>query len=290
MENAGTYSDYSGPGTYYRHSGIIPPIGVICIILFGTICAVFLGGIYGFAAHAIPYAMLRILLPLFYGSAIGWIIGTTGKKCKIRNPYVLLFTGIIFGIFAVYTEWVSWLFAVSQRKLLLLSPMELFLTIKIIAVQGVWSFKGTTPKGWALYTIWMAEASVIIGCCAYFSYKIVKSSAFCETCNLWLEKDTPLSFLTPIDNAAELKTQISSGNWAILTGLKFNPGIQHYTRLELSSCGSCKNLFILTVKDITIETDSKGKQSEKEKTIIENFVIENRLYTTLKGLSGVSGR
>ncbi len=281
MEEVNTCCKYSGTGTYYKHSGIITRLGVFCIILFGTIGAAFLGCIYGFAAHAIPFAFIRIFLPILYGILLGQIIGGIGKICKIRNLQVLLFAGIIFGIFAVYTGWVSWFFAVSEKKLLILSPPNLLLIIKISAITGVWSFKGTTPTGWGLYSIWIAEALIIIGYSAYYSYKIVKDSQFCEKCNRWIEKHPPISFLTPIYDVAEFKSQISHGNSDILTELKFDPGMPWYTRLELSYCISCRELFLLTVKDITIQTDSKGKQSEIEKTIIENLLIEHRLYTLL---------
>ena len=88
---------------YYEHSGQIGLIGPIYMIVFGTVAALVLGAIYGYAIYYIPFIYFRFIITLIFGAAVGHSIGIGGKLGKVRNAKCIPAFGIdIWPVCSIY--------------------------------------------------------------------------------------------------------------------------------------------------------------------------------------------
>lgn len=275
-------------GIYYMHSGKTTPLGIILIPLFGILGAAFFSIIYAYATVYIPFVYLNCLITMGYGFIIGKLIIIGAEKGKIRNLKLVLFLAILVAIFAEYFNWLSWIFAYSKGELFVMSPLEIISILKVIAVFGAWSIKSFVVKGITLYLVWVAEAAIIMGVIIYYPYATIKSMPFCEKCNIWIKNKIMISMLEPIIDVESFKSQLERRDYGNLLKLKMvDRNSSAYTVIELLSCPSCRQQYILNVKSMKVITNSKGKKSSNSKTIIENLIINEDTYSLIRGLNKI---
>jgi len=268
---------------YYEHSGSIGLIGPIYMLIFGAVGALIFGVIYGYAIFYIPFIYLNFFITLGFGGGVGFLIGIGGKLGKVRNSNALLFFGFIFGLFAEYVGWSSWILAASEQETLLVTPSSILSVIQTVSENGAWSIFGWTPTDTALYIIWVIEAVIIIGTSTMMAWGVISSTPFCEHCNKWIEEKDSILPLTPIDNPNVLVAQLEQGDYSSLTTLrKDDTEPTSYTQIDLLSCPSCQQSNFLTIKSITISKDSDGKEQKDEGTVIENLIITAEGYRMIK--------
>jgi len=263
---------------YYRHSGAIGLMGPVYMIIFGTVGTLVLGIIYGYAIFYIPYIAHNFLITLGFGALVGFIVGNGGKLGKVRNPRLLLLFGFLFGLFAEYTGWVSWIFAFSKQQTLVLFPSDVLSVVEIVAEKGSWwDIFGWTPKGTALYVIWGIEATMIIATSTLVSWALLISTPFCERCNRWVEKKNSILPLEPITNPDEFKSQLEQADYTSLKTLqKVGSGSNPYTQIDLLRCPICQLLYLLTTKLVTVGVE------KQESDIIENIIINSEIYEMIQ--------
>ncbi|MCP3924411.1 MAG: hypothetical protein GY714_17690 [Desulfobacterales bacterium] len=274
---------------YYEHSGTIGLMGLIYIILAGAIGSLLLGAIYGYAIFYIPFIYLNFFITLGFGGILGLLIGYSGKFGKVRNTKALVFFGLIFGIFAQYIGWVSWIHAFSGKEgAMVASPSNMYYVVKMVADNGAWSIFGWTPKGFSIYSIWTIEALMIIGASTLFACIPIVSTPFCERCNKWIDKEEFIFPLEPIENVEILTSQLEGSDFTILNLLKeTDDDASIYTQLKLLFCPDCQDSYFLTVTSVEITEDDKGEIEKNDDDIIENFVLTSDQYNKIKELHGV---
>jgi hypothetical protein len=271
--------------TFYKHSGSITGIGIILVAFIGLLAVTILGGIYGYAIFYIPFVYLNFFIVLGYGALVGLLLGKAGVLGNIRSPKFLFFAGFVFGILAEFTGWVAWIHAFSKQSLLLLNPADIMTILRIIAQKGAWSIFKWTPSGFMLYLIWFIEAIMIIGVCTFVAGQTVSSLPYCEECKKWLKEKTSIFPLQSVTQPEQVKTAISSGNFSDILGLrKESVGSSLYTHIDVTQCPGCRMLFLLTVKSVVIEKNSKGEEKKNEETLVENFIISSDTYHKLLAL------
>ena len=272
---------------YYKHSGKMTPLGVIYMLLFGIIGAIVLSLIYCYATIYIPFVYINFLLTLCYGGAVGLIVAIGAKKGKIRNIKLLIGIAIIIGVFAEYTNWVSWIYVFTKHKVFTLSLVKIKSLIELMAVTGVWSIKGSVVKGASLYIIWVVEAAIIIGASAYGAFAHLKSVPFCEDCNEWVNKKRKISFREPILNQFDARMRLERMDYEPITSLK-PVGIDSkaYTEIELRDCPICNQKHYITVKSIIINEISKGRKKKETKKVVnmvaENLIVDSESFSNIK--------
>ncbi len=269
--------------SYYKHSGAFSPLAPVIVLGSGIIGAIILSFIYSYATYYIPFVYLNILLTIGLGLGLGAIVGIAGMHSKVRNNALMALFGIIIGLVAEYGQWVFWILAESKQKLFLLNPADLFVIIQYLAVDGVWSIRSFTPTGNILYSIWFVEAAIIIVTTTLMSVFFLNTSPFCEKCNEWADKKEtlfPLGF--PI-NSEKLKTELEKGNFSALTLLgTAKPSSAQFTTVELQYCPHCNDLYLISVTSSTMTVNSKGEQKEDKNEIVQNLIIDQRVYNSLK--------
>ena len=267
---------------YYEHSGKFGFMGPAYMLIIGAACTLVLSVIYGYAIFYIPFIYLNFLIALGFGALVGMLVGHGGKLGKVRNSPLLLFFGLVFGILAEYTGWVSWVFAFSKQEVLALYPSQILAVVTYVAQKGAWSIFGWTPMGGSLYTIWGIEAVMIIGTSTLACWGVVCSTPFCEHCNRWVEGKKSISPLEPIPDPDKFKSQLEQAGDTVVKALKkVDSKNKEYTQLDLIKCPECNYSYYLSMKSIKIEVDSKGKEKKDETDIVENFVLSNDSYRVI---------
>ncbi|MCP4216813.1 MAG: DMT family transporter [bacterium] len=268
---------------YYQYSGVFTFQGILFMVILGAVGAAVLSALYGYGTKYIPFIYVNVLLTVGLGILVGALVGKGAKWGNVRKPGLATIFGIVFGIVAEYGGWVAWFYAVTEQKILVLSPKILLAAIGATADTGAWTIFGWTPTGWALYIVWFIEAFLIIGL-AGVAASTVASEPYCETCSKWLDKKESLPERIAVSDPDALKTQLENGDYKALTDLK--PVMTHkvscYSAIEVLMCDKCLNLYLLDVKTVEKGTDKKGEETNDEETIVSNLIIDSYTYNTLK--------
>lgn len=274
------------PGKYYEHSGTVGVAGIIYMVLLGAVGAVVLGAIYGYAIYYIPLIYLNFIITIGFGWGVGFLVGKGGKAGKVRNSKALLLLGLVLGLFAEYTGWVSWIYAYTDQQTLVLSPLVILDFAGAISQGGIWSIFGWTPTGVALYLFWLTEAAIIVGASALVAWAELSSTPFCEKCDKWIEEEEILSPLDPVGDQNELKSQLELGDYTLLKTLKIKgpeSDGNNYTKVTLLHCPECRQNCFLTVKSVMVTFDSDNEENTTEIDVVENLIITPDHHSMLKG-------
>jgi hypothetical protein len=270
---------------YYKHSGKFNLAGVFLIILLCSIVTPLLSIIYAYGIHYIPLIYVNAFLTLGLGLLVGMTVSIGAKTGKVRNMALVFLFGLLFGLFAEYCSWVSWIYILSDHQQLLPHPQALLEIMQPLAANGMWTVFGWTPTGMALYAIWLIEGIMIVGFAGLMAYAGLNDLPFCEQCMVWTLKQHTSHPLEPVTNTSSMVTQLEQKNLSGLKGLmKAEAGGSAYTQLELKQCPNCQQDGYLTLKSVTISTDEKGKSSKKEATVLENLILDNAGYAAVKAI------
>lgn len=267
---------------YYKPSGKTGMLATVQTAIAGFLGAIVLGGIYGYFIHYCPLIYINFLITIGFGACMGFAVSSGAKWGKVRNTLQIGFYGLFFGIIAAYAGWVSWFLAISGQKALLLEPQSLFKAIQIIAQEGAWSIKGSTPTGFVLYAIWGVEAAIIVGMTTLIPLGILGSIPFCEECNIWVEEQKEILPLEVTETLQNIVPNLEQGDFSDLEALEQVPeDSSAYVQLNLIHCSGCEVRYYLTVLCIVIEIDKDGDPQKKETTLVENLIINKEIYERL---------
>ncbi len=272
---------------YYTHSGHIGVVGPPFMTVVGFVSAVVLGAVYGYLVWYNPFIYINFFATLIYGGLCGAAVGLAAKYAKVRSGWFVALFGLAVGLFCLYTGWVAWIYALSeQRYFLPTSPDGFFTVIGGIAEEGVWTIFGWTPDGGALYAVWTVEAIMIVGSALMGSIFLVEESAntFCDNCNKWAEDVYTSPLLADIEDPAAFKLQLERAEYRPLIDLEPAGAVEApgaYTRLMVQGCKKCGNFFCLDVKRVALSKDDKGKLKEDETLLIDNLLIDVKLYDAI---------
>jgi hypothetical protein len=261
---------------YYTPSGIYPPQGPVLMLLFGGGTAVVLGFIYGYATNYNPFIYFNFIMSIIYATGVGMAVNYGAVSGKVRSPALSLLCGVIAGCFAIYVDWVVWthvfLSRAGQDGIWLIDPKRLWLGIKILNENGVWSLGNSTPTGAFLYVVWAIEALVIIYFAATVSKKGASERAFCEECGIWTAPNINEHKVGPVDNRDQFVKDLEAGDLDILAKLG-TPDASGYTEISMNMCPHCSKEGYLSAQSVDV-TVAKGKTKEEKKSLISNVIID----------------
>ncbi len=271
-------------GRYYQHSGKVGFLGLILMVFFGAFTALVGGAIYGYVTYYLPWVYLNFIITILFGFIVGFSISFGGKLGHVRSGGLLLLLGLIFGLLAEYTGWVSWIMALSGSELLVLAPGDMLTIIGEIAEEGPWSIFGWTPKGGWLFLFWIIEFLIIVGGATFAAFALIGSTPYCETCRRWIEEKKSIYPLDHFGDPDQLRARLDAGDFSSLLSLQKTGNIGDlFTQIDLLFCPSCRNMHLLSVMQIEISTDSDGKEDRSEDFVVENLIIDKRVFDDIKG-------
>jgi hypothetical protein len=275
---------------YYRHSGAVPPTGILLAAILGTPTALILGALYGYGVYHIPYIYLNLFLTLALGFLVGTMTGLGAQLGNLRNDTVVKGLGVILGLVALYANWVAWIYAASEQTILTFEPPAIVAILREAAIDGVWSIFDWFPTGPFLYGFWLLEAAAVLGVSVYAAWFRIGNVPFCERCRKWLDKPLTIGPLAPIFEIDRIRTSLEQGDARGLDELE--PGLAEggfYTDIELRQCPKCLQFHLLTVNSCKVTVDKKGKSSIKTEAIVRNLIVDSSMYEKLKRKSAVPG-
>jgi hypothetical protein len=272
-------------GLYYRHSGHTP-IG--SLLLSGTLAvaaAVAMALVYAYLIEVVPFIKLRFLATMGFGAAVGAVTAAIAKAGKVRSTAVVLALVGVVTLVAYYFAWVFWLkFMLSEAfarngidltvTRLVTRPDIFARLIGAVYENGTWAASKSDTEatnGVMLGIVWLIEATSIFGCAFLVAVPMVRAQMFCERCNRWCGKPTPLRQVAPQDPAALRKT-LEARDWVNVAALPPG-GPPHHFALELHGCSACDNLYALSVRETKQTIDKKGRVTGTKNTLLIDKLV-----------------
>jgi hypothetical protein len=271
---------------YYRHSGTVPPLGLLKALALGLLVSVPAAFVYAYILVYLPIiGVITFILTAGFGGIVGFAVGAVMHKGKVRNNTAALAAAVPVALFALWASWVAWVYALLHRADaevgvldLALNPAALAKVILLINEKGSWSFKGATPTGGALWVMWALEAAIIVGLILFVAREAV-SSPFCEACDRWCEEHKGLAYIGPTHKDV-LVPRLEKADYAILVELE-GPSGDSFTQLDLHQCSQCQGNAALTATSVTVKL-KKGKQEKEEKVLLRHLVLSPSELSTVK--------
>ncbi len=260
-------------GLYYEPSNQLASAADLGMLAFTAGPSSLLAVIYGFLIFHCPFIYANLFAAIGMGFAIGYIARAGVQRFKIRSPKIAGALAAQAGVIALYVSWIAW----SKALILdaggsgwLLTPGELFDLMTDLAEHGAWTIFGdTTPKGWALWLVWLVEAGVFIVTPMHLAWQHAKHP-FCEPCGEWTEIDF-LSTAGP-GEPGELVRAAEDGDFQSLLDLGPWTETPHFTRMSVSLCPACKKTAFLTVEDAHVVVDN-NETKVKADTVVANLIL-----------------
>lgn len=271
---------------YYKPSKKSPPLSFLLSALGTIIAGPIIGAVYALAIFYCPFIYINFLLTLGAGYAIGFIISKAVSIGKMRNPMWAAILGVIGGFFVLYTHWVVWIFAASEYEFLVIFPQDLWEVIVAFGASGIWEIFGVTPSGFLLYSIWLIESLMIIITALLMTLNQA-NQLFCEVCYRWVKGEEQSSRRLSFGNDEQFINSTieaaKSGDVLQLNQLEEEAyEINHYLKLETSSCKTCKRINFMSLSNTTVTFDNEGNPKVESDPIIENMLLNFEEYESLR--------
>jgi hypothetical protein len=273
---------FKSTSLYYEESGKVPPAGPIIALLMGISTALVLSFVYSYATSFIPFIYLNFLLTGFLGLGVGAVVAMGGGFGKIRNRKVVIALAVVTALITCYIAWVVTVYLWLDSEVFIFNPIDLVTIIQVVAQEGVWSLKGATPTGGALYAVWGIEAAVIVAASYFGAIGAYSEEPFCENCNQWT-KIVPLTdrLEHPEDFAAFLEG-LEAKNYVVLTELRNTKSSEPVKmKVDLLDCSSCSKVHYLRITLLVMGFDDDGKAETKETLLVHNLFIDGKAYQEL---------
>jgi hypothetical protein len=274
---------FSSNSLYYQESGKAPFIGLLSVFIVGSLVAFFVGIAYVFAMETIAFVGFDLLLTLIYGVILGFGIGLSAYRGKIRNKKVVLGSAIFIGILAGYFVWIFTIYIRFENGGIILNPVELLSIISNLGQEGSWSVLGIDITGGTLYVLWVLEAFVILSMTALVTLVMYGSTPFCENCDEWSRSIELTSRLGTPGNMDSFIIGLESKDYDWLTELKnVDVGSLKKIKVDLLDCPNCSknhhlNLTLITTDREKIEGKG-GEEKEDGQLIVENLELTEHAY------------
>jgi hypothetical protein len=272
---------------FYRHSGKFNPLAPLLALFAAVIAAVPLGLIYAFAIKWIPFIYLNFFITLGYGFVFGLLTLYLLKIGKVRNALVATLCGVAVGMIALYFAWSGHVHSLDGNIPWLLTPGQIWIAIKLLYANGSWSFGFSSHDpvtGIPLAIVWFIEGLVIVGVCAMVCHDFADGTPYCEQHHCWLDEkkiiDKLDAFIMPAHQAA-----FKAGDIAPLEEAQLRvPASGKFSRLTLKHSGRCEDFCTLSIANVEVTLDKKGKPVEKKQLLMTNLQVPKSMIEYLSHL------
>jgi hypothetical protein len=176
----------------YHHSGRRAQRRDVFVPLGGIAAALVLGLVYAYATVYSPTILLSIVLVLIHAMLLGAWLAHVAVQARCRNTKFVKRIAMPVAMFAVYAQWVFFIYAFDGRETvhrslttLLARPGAVWKWINTINDTGWYSFLGWTPTGVFLWLFWLIESGVIILFTVAIPWDTLSRRVYCERCGDW---------------------------------------------------------------------------------------------------------
>lgn len=268
----------------YKHSGRVPPLGLVIGLGVGLLASLALVYPYDYGIIHIPSVKLRIFCTVIFGFMVGVAAGWGLALGKVRNTRVAGIAGILTALAALYVSWGAWLILVldeptSLLPRLLLRPWAMWQLLQAVNVDGTWGSGGSATKGVELWIIWILEAATILLLGLLGAVVMMGRLPFCESCEHWCKKAGELLIAATVQ-PANLKASVDKGDLGFLAEARLATKKEPRYSFTWYSCPSCHGLNTLSV------TFAQAKSS---KQLANHLMISGAEVEVLRNFQSKAG-
>jgi hypothetical protein len=275
--NAETYQ-------FYRHSGKFSPHGLALALIVPIAVGFPLGYVYAYLIKWIPFIYLNVFITAGYGGVVGFLAGWMLKFGKVRNNVLAVLCGLLAGISGLYLGWNGHIHAYFEDSPAFCLPAEILRGMKYLYEHGSWTLKGETITGVILAIVWGVEALMIIGLSTLVSYVMISGTPFCERTESWLDQEKKISTLEPFTQPAQLESFKAGDLSSLFQARAKSEGASTFGRLTIKHSPKCEEFFTVTVANVTVAIDKKGKITEKSRELARNVIVSKSMFDRITKL------
>lgn len=283
---------------YYKASGKFLPTVFIYYLIAALVAIPVLGCIYTHLIYYMPFIYANILVTIGAAFVLGYILSKVINAGKCRNTSIASILSIISVVLMKYVTWAFYvpLVYVDAYEIVELSfverlqlswvyfidPAAVFEGMYDISTIGVWSVFSIVFKGPILYAVWIAEICIFIFACNILARSAAKEP-FCEETNQWFRESKKEIKLSPQEDIQQFKANIEAGqtrDFADLLGENYQ-GKEHYLSVTFYYLDDIAYGY-MTIKEVQIVVDEKGKEKETKEDIFEYIRIEADVMSIAK--------
>ncbi|MBC8085293.1 MAG: hypothetical protein H7Z21_19010 [Hymenobacter sp.] len=279
---------------YYQPSNRFSVGGLLLLLAGGGLTAALLAVAYVYAVWYIPFIYVNFLLTVGFGLILGMVLSGLVKAGKLRNPGLAGILALVVGLVASYLQWAVYLmlmyhttnvesfgrrlsvahtsFSAETLLALLAQPGTMLATMGAIAESGSWSLFGVTPSGVFLYVIWLVEALIIVGATVILA-RVQADRPFSELAGEWAEEETLPTPVAYLDDPAAAKATLEAGDFSVLAPRPADAPGHLFARLKLHCAPHDSECAFLSLENVKVETDDKGKTSETTTAVVEQLRV-----------------
>ncbi|MCB2406956.1 hypothetical protein [Hymenobacter lucidus] len=294
---------------YYKPSGRITVGGILGFVVVGLVAAVVLAFAYVYATWYIPFIYINVLLTLGFGAVLGYVLNRMTTVGKLRNPALVGWLALAIGLWAWYVQWAVYLtllngageteyagrrFSITHTSFeldtflgIIARPDLVLSMLPRIAEDGMWSIFTVKVSGFVLYLVWFAELVILLA----FPWIVSHSEAgapFSERAGQWAEKLTFPQPAAAFPDTEATKAALEAARWDHLQPLTGEETTNPYGRLILHTAPNDEDCCYLSLENVTIEVDDKGKSSEKTVDVLQYLQVSPQVCRDLHARFGAA--
>jgi hypothetical protein len=263
---------------FYRHSGKFSPHGLALAILVPIAAGFGLGYVYAYLIKWIPFIYLNVFITAGYGGVIGFIAGWMLKLGKVRNNALAALCGLLAGVSGLYLGWNGHIHAYFEDAPIFCLPAEILKGMGYLYDHGSWSLKDETITGVILAIVWGVEALMIVSLSTLVSYVMISGTPFCERTESWLDQEKKISTMEPFTQPAQLEAFKAGDLNPLFQARAKHEGAATFGRLTVKHSPKCEEFFTVTVANVTVTMDKKGKITEKSQKLASDIIVSKSMF------------
>jgi hypothetical protein len=262
----------------YRHSGKFGLHGLALAVIVPIAAGFPLGFVYATLIKWIPFIYLNVFITAGYGFLFGFLAGWAMKFGKVRNNPLAALCGAVSGIIGLYFGWNGHIHAYFESAPAFCMPGEVLNGMKYLYEHGSWTLKGETITGVVLGIVWVVEALIIVGISILTPYAMISGTPFCERNECWLDEEKKISTMEAFVQTAQLEA-IKAGDLSPLFQARAKrEGASTFGRLTIKHSSKCEEFCTVTVANVTVTIDKKGKITEKTQKLATNIIVSKSMF------------
>ena len=269
---------------FYRHSGKFSPHGLALALVVPIVAGFPLGYVYAYLIKWIPFIYLNVFITAGYGGVVGFLAGWMLKFGKVRNNALAPLCGLLAGLSGLYLGWNGHIHAYFGDSPAFCLPDEMLKGMKYLYAHGSWTLKGEPVTGVILGIVWAVEALMILSLSTLVSYVMISGSPFDERTESWLDQEKKISTLEPFTQPAQLEAFKAGDLNSLFQARAKREGASTFGRLTVKHSPKCEEFFTVTVANVTVNIDKKGKITEKTQKLASDVIVSKSMFDQITKL------
>ncbi|MCB2376298.1 hypothetical protein LGH70_01805 [Hymenobacter sp. BT635] len=294
---------------YYQPSKRITLGGILGFVLVGAAAAFGLAFAYVYATWYIPFIYINVVLTLGFGALLAYAVKRMTTVGKLRNPALVGWLALAVGLWAWYVQWAVYLtllngageteyaghrFSITHTSFetdtflgIITRPDLVLAMLPRLAEDGIWSIFTVKVSGFLLYLVWFAELAILL----VFPWIVAHAEAatpFSERAGQWAEKLTFPQPAAAFSDPDATKAALEAADWSHLQPLPAEEITNSFGRLHLFHAPQDEDCCYLSLENVTIEVDDKGKSSEKATDVLQYLQVSPQVCRDLHARFGTA--